>query len=59
VVQDLWINPPREQPVAGELLSLDSSALVIGGLSSMIWMVPAAAGIASVGVILVKFRARN
>ena len=43
-------------PVAGSLISLDSSALVIGGLSSMIWMVPAVAGIVGAGVILVKFR---
>ena len=46
-------------PVAGELLSLDSSALVIGGLSSIIWMVPAVAGILGTGVILVKFRFRE
>jgi len=44
-------------PVAGELLPLDSSALLIGGLTSMsIWMVPAIAGLAGVGVYLVKFR---
>jgi len=59
VVQDLWINPPREQPVAGELLSLDSSALVIGGLSSMIWMVPAVAGLVGAGLYMVKTRVRN
>ncbi|HUU48325.1 MAG TPA: hypothetical protein VMW55_06045 [Nitrosopumilaceae archaeon] len=33
-----------------------SSELVIGGLSSMIWMVPAVAGIVGTGVYLVKFR---
>jgi len=44
-------------PVAGELLSLDSSALVIGGLaSSAVWMVPAVAGIVGAGIYLVKFR---
>lgn len=44
-------------PVAGELLSLDSTSLVIAGLaSSMIWMVPAVAGIAGAGIYLVKVR---
>jgi len=46
-------------PVAGELLSINSSALVIGGLSSMIWMIPTVAGLVSAGVILVKFRVRE
>jgi len=46
--------PP--QPVAGELLALDSSALVIAGLSGMIWMVPAVAGVLGAGVYLIKFR---
>ena len=46
-------------PVAGELLSLDSTTLVIAGLGSMIWMVPAVAGLVGAGVILVKFRARE
>jgi len=44
------------QPVAGELLSLDSSALVIGGLSGMIWMIPAVTGFVGAGIYLVKFR---
>ena len=44
-------------PVAGELLPLDSSALMIAGLTSMtVWMVPAVLGLAGVGVYLVKFR---
>jgi len=43
--------------VAGELLSIDSSALVIGGLaSSAVWMIPAVAGIAGAGIYLVKSR---
>jgi hypothetical protein len=46
-------------PVAGEILSVDSSALVIGGLSSMIWMIPAVAGIAGAGVYLIKLRANR
>ncbi len=44
-------------PVAGELLPLDNSALMIAGLTSMtVWMIPAIAGLAGVGVYLVKFR---
>ena len=46
--------------VAGELLPLDSTALMIAGLTSMsVWMVPAIAGLAGVGVYLVKFRANR
>ena len=48
---------PKEQQVAGELLSLNTSALMIAGLTSMsVWMVPAVVGLAGVGVYLVKFR---
>jgi len=48
---------PVDNPVAGELLSLDSSALLIGGLSSMsAWMIPTVASIAGAGIYLVKYR---
>ena len=50
-------EPPRDpQPVAGEIISVDSSALVIAGLGSMMWMLPAVAGIAGTGLYLVKLR---
>ena len=46
--------------VAGELLSLDASALVVAGLSSSaVWMIPTLAGIAGAGIYLVKFRAHR
>jgi len=46
--------------VAGELLPLDSTALLIGGLTSMtVWMVPAVAGLAGAAVYLVKYRANR
>jgi hypothetical protein len=46
--------------VAGELLPLDNTALLIGGLSSMsVFMIPAVAGIAAAAVYLVKFRANK
>ena len=58
VVLELWINEPK--PVAGELLTLDSSALVMTGLSSSaIWMVPIVAGVASAGVYLIKTRSQR
>lgn len=45
------------QPVAGELLTIDSSALVIAGLTgSAVWMIPTIAGIAGAGIYLVKLR---
>jgi len=51
------VPPPQ---VAGELLPLDSTALLIGGLTSMsVWMVPTVLGLAGVGVYLVKFRANR
>ena len=47
-------------PVAGELLPIMSSALVIAGVSTIaVWMVPAVAGLAGVGVYLIKFRANR
>jgi hypothetical protein len=49
-----------KQVVAGELLPLDSTALLIGGLSSMsVFMIPAVASIAGAAVYLVKFRANE
>jgi len=43
--------------VAGQLLPLDSTALMIAGLASMsVWMIPTVLGLAGAGVYLVKFR---
>jgi hypothetical protein len=48
---------PLETPVSGKVLSLDTSALIIGGLSSSaIWMIPTVAAIAGAGIYLVKTR---
>jgi len=48
-------NPVTQ--VAGELLPLDSSALMIAGLTSItVWMIPTVLGLAGAGVYLVKFR---
>ena len=63
--QECFTEPdpdPVCQPtqVVGELLPIDSSALMIAGLTtSAVWMVPAVAGLAGVGVYLVKFRANR
>jgi len=49
-----------ETIVAGELLPVDSSALVIAGLTSMsVWMIPTILGLAGAGIYLVKFRANR
>jgi hypothetical protein len=46
-----------ESPVAGELLAIDNSALLLVGLqSSAIWMIPAFAVIAGTGAYIVKSR---
>ena len=43
--------------VAGEFLLIDSTALMLAGLSSSaIWMIPTLAGIAGAGLYLIKFR---
>jgi len=43
--------------VGGELLPIDSTALMLAGLqSSAIWMLPVLAGIAGTGFYLIKFR---
>jgi hypothetical protein len=54
----IWTTSYDEsKPVAGELLSLNSSALVVAGLtSSAVWMIPTLAGIAGAGIYLVKLR---
>ena len=49
-----------DELVAGELLSIDNSALVIAGLTSMsLWMIPTVLGLAGAGIYLVKFRANR
>jgi hypothetical protein len=54
------LTGPLPQQVAGELLPLDSTALLIGGLTSMsVFMIPAVAGIAGAAVYLVKYRANK
>ena len=50
----------KEIPVAGEFLSINTSALLITGLtSSAVWMIPTIAGLAGAGIYLVKFRANR
>ena len=56
VVADLDFLPCPVK-VGGELLPIDSTALMLAGLqSSAIWMLPVLAGIAGTGFYLVKFR---
>ena len=44
--------------VTGELISLDNTALMMAGLSSMsLWMIPGVAGITGTGLFIVKYRA--
>ena len=46
--------------VAGELLPLDNTALLLAGIQSMtVWMIPTVLGLAGAGVYLVKFRANR
>jgi len=52
---DFTFFPPTL--VAGELLPIMSSALVIAGVSTIaVWMIPTVLGLAGAGVYLVKFR---
>jgi len=62
------VHPPGEirgqitcgTQVAGELLPIMSSALVIAGVSTIaIWMIPTVLGLAGAGVYLVKYRANR
>jgi len=56
----LEITTSSDTRVAGELIPLDTSALMISGLTSMsMWMIPTVAGLAGAGVYLVKFRANR
>jgi len=59
--EDLFFRTYFEEPlptvVGGELLSIDSTALVLAGLqTSAIWMLPVLAGVAGAGFYLIKFR---
>ncbi|MDH3677269.1 MAG: hypothetical protein OEQ12_03100 [Nitrosopumilus sp.] len=48
---------PEDQQVAGKLLPLDSTTLLIGGISSVsVWMIPTVGSIAGAGIYLVKYR---
>ena len=60
IVDNISLTTDTEQQVAGELLPLDSTALLIGGISSMsVFMIPAVAGLVGAAVYLVKFRANK
>lgn len=44
-------------PVSGQLLSLDSTALVTAGLTgSAVWIIPTVAGLAGAGIYIIKLR---
>jgi len=50
----------NQRIVAGELLPIMSSALVIAGVSTIaVWMIPTVLGLAGAGVYLVKYRANR
>ena len=52
--------PEVDEQVAGQLLPLDSTALLLAGIQSMtVWMVPTVLGLAGAAVYLVKFRANR
>jgi len=54
---DFHIDIVPAHLVGGELLSVDSTALVLAGMQSIsVWMIPAIAGIVGAGVYLIKFR---
>jgi hypothetical protein len=52
--------PEVDELVAGELLPIMSSALVIAGVSTIaVWMIPTVLGLAGAGGYLIKFRANR
>lgn len=53
----MGLNFDNSYPVAGELVSIDSSTLAITGLSSAIWMISIFVGFSGIGLYLTKFRA--
>jgi len=60
VAESNTLTVTNDCPVSGEILSVDSSALMIAGLtSSAVWMIPTVAGLAGAGIYLVKLRANS
>lgn len=56
----IWTASFDEDAVAGELLSVDSSALVVAGLiGNAAWMIPVVAGVTGAGIYLLKFRVKK
>lgn len=48
---------PEKRIVAGQLLSTDSTSLVIAGIqSSIVWMIPTVSGLAGTAILIAKFR---
>ena len=51
----ILIQLQTDHSVAGELLSIDSTALMLAGLqTSALWLIPSVVGIAGVGFYLVR-----
>ena len=59
-IDNVFVQFPSVQSVAGELLPLNTTALFISGItSSAIWMIPTLAGIAGAGVYFIRTREHN
>ena len=54
---EMWTVSFDEQPVGGEFLPIDNTALLLAGLqTSAIWMLPVLAGAAGIGAYYIKTR---
>lgn len=52
--EDVEIDPPTEEVVGGNVLQIDTFALLIAGAQSVTWIIPISLSILGIGLFLVK-----
>jgi len=56
VIQELWFN---ERIIGGEIISIESSSLLLAGAQSFSWMIPVTLSVLGIGLFVVSRKSEN
>ncbi len=59
IFQDIWLIPDEFVPVGGELLPLNTTALLLAGAQSFSWMIPVVLSVLGIGLFVVSRKSEN
>jgi len=54
LIQEIWITTPEPPVVGGELLPLNTTALLLAGAQSFSWMIPVVLSVLGIGLFVVS-----